>query len=111
MPITVYKIARLRWTDRKGVTQFRQGGAHIFAERLETLRCPATLELLDGTKVGGIRRTDGSQSNKRLKWAWWYDKEAIISHTEPTRHEIERDRVLGLMAARQAEFERDKIHG
>ncbi len=88
MTVTVYKIAKLYWTARNGASEMRQGNAAIMAKRLETLRCPARLVLLDGTLIGGCQRTDGSQTCKRLKWAWWYDKEALISHTEPTRAEV-----------------------
>jgi len=87
MPVTVYDVAKLYWTARNGASEMRQGNAAIMAKRLETLRCPARLVLLDGTLIGGCQRTDGSQTCKRLKWAWWYDKEALISHTEPTRAE------------------------
>ena len=92
MTVTVYNIAKLYWTARNGASEMRQGNAAIMAKRLETLRCPARLVLLDGTLIGGCQRTDGSQTCKRLKWAWWYDKEALISHTEPTRAEVERVR-------------------
>ena len=98
-PMTVYKIAQLRWIDRKGASQFRQGGAQILAKRLETLRCEATLKLLDGTVVGGCQKTDGGQANYRLKWAWWYDSDAIISHLEPTRTESVKSYVESARAA------------
>ena len=101
MPYTIYNIARLRWTTRKGAREFRQGNAAILAKRLERLRCPATLELLDGTVIGGCQRTDGGQSNQRLKWAWWYDKDALISHTEPTRYELAAQYVAEQEAARK----------
>ena len=84
MPWTIYNVAQLRWTTRKGASEFRQGNASILAKRLETLRCEATLRLLDGTLIGGCEHTD---QFGRLKWHWWYDKDALVSHTEPTRTE------------------------
>ena len=86
MPVTIYNIAQLRWTTRKGAYEFRQGNAAIMAKRLETLRCEATLRMLDGTLIGGCEFR--SEAGKRLKWHWWYDKDALISHTEPTRQEL-----------------------
>lgn len=96
MPLTIYNIAQLRWTSRKGASEFRQGNAAIMAKRLETLRCEAKLTLMDGTLIGGCEKARGLD-NKRLKWVWWYDKDALISHTEPTRYEIaiERLRAMG----------------
>ncbi len=84
MPVTIYNVAKLYWTARNGSSEMRPGNAAIMAKRLETLRCPARLVLLDGTKIGGCEHI--SEPGK-LKWAWWYDKDALISHTEPTRHE------------------------
>jgi hypothetical protein len=54
--------------------------------RARTLRCEATLRMLDGTLIGGCEFR--SEAGKRLKWHWWYDKDALISHTEPTRQEL-----------------------
>lgn len=91
MPLTIYNIAQLRWTSRKGASEFRQGNAAIMAKRLENLRCEATLRLIDGTLIGGCEyRPEGG---KRLKWHWWYDKTALVSHTEPTRHELAIERL------------------
>ena len=103
MPLTVYKIAQLRWTARNGASEFRQGNAAILAKRLETLRCPARLNLLDGTKIGGCEYAPDPQSTagKRLKWVWWYDKDALLDHVEPTRHEMD----IALIDARLAEAE------
>ena len=84
MPTTIYNVAQLRWTTRQGASEFRQGNAAIMAKRLETIRCNATLSLMDGTIIGGCER---ARPGHRIKWAWWYDKEALISHTEPTRQE------------------------
>jgi hypothetical protein len=104
MPLTVYHIAQLRWIDRKGGSQFRQGGAQILSKRLETLRCEATLTLLDGTVVGGCERTSLLDPSTRLKWHWWYDKEAIVASVEPTQSELNNSRVLQLMEANQLEI-------
>ena len=101
MPYMIANVVKLRWTDRKGASQMRQGNAFILAKRLERLRCNATLELLDGTIIGGCERTSGSQDNKRLQWAWWYEKDALLSHQEPTRQEVARERLNALEAARE----------
>jgi hypothetical protein len=84
MPLTIYAIAKLRWTDKDGGDQMRQGNAAIMAKRLEKLRRPASLTLLDGTVIGGCER---APRGKRIKWAWWYDKDALIVGTEETRQE------------------------
>jgi hypothetical protein len=84
MPLTIYNVAQLRWTTREGASEFRQGNAAILAKRLERLRRPASLTLIDGTVIGGCER---AERGKRIKWAWWYDKDALVSHTEPTRQE------------------------
>jgi hypothetical protein len=86
MPRPIYAVVKLRWIDRRGASQMRQGNALILSKRLETLRCQATLELLDGTKIGGCEPSDG-RHGKRLKWAWWYDKDALIVGYESTRTE------------------------
>lgn len=97
MPRTIYNIAQLRWTSRQGASEFRQGNAAIMAKRLETLRCEARLTLMDGTLIGGCEfRPEGGT---RLKWHWWYDKPALVSHTEPTRQEMQ------LAALTLAQFE------
>jgi hypothetical protein len=110
MPQTVYHTARLHWTDRKGVYHMRQGNARHLAEKLEKLRCPARLYLMndgrfDGEKIGGCERAEGL-SDKRIKWNYWYDKDALVAGTEPTPQEIRQERLREILAARQAEFER-----
>lgn len=76
----VIATARLNWIDRKGASNMRQGNAAILAKRLETLRCEATLRLLDGTKIGGCEKSK-IDTDKRIKWVYWYDKEALYTDT------------------------------
>ena len=85
----IYNVVKLRWVTRQGVSEMRQGNAATLAKRLERLRCEATLSLLDGTVIGGCEHSDRFG---RLKWHWWYDKDALISHYEKSRYEesIER---------------------
>lgn len=75
----VIATAKLVWTDRKGAHQMRQGNAAILAKRLETLRCPATLKLLDGTLIGGCEERRGEFDDKRIKWFYWYEKDALVT--------------------------------
>jgi hypothetical protein len=70
-----FATAQLVWTDRKGAGRMVQGNAAILAKRLETLRCPATLKLLDGTVIGGCDKAFAY--DRRIKWQWWYDKSAL----------------------------------
>ena len=74
-------IAQLIWTDKKGAGRLEQRQAARLAKKLETLRRPADLWLLDekGKKldiVGGCEEAYG-QDDKRIKWNWWYDKTAV----------------------------------
>ena len=74
-------FAQLIWTNRKGAGCLEQGQAARLAQKLETLRCPADLWLLDenGEKleiVGGCEFCDYAD-DKRIKWQWWYDKTAV----------------------------------
>jgi len=71
-----FAIARLTWIDRKGAGQMRQGNAAILAKRLETLRCKATLRLLDGSVIGECYQLDQPEGRNR-KWGWWYDTDAL----------------------------------
>jgi|HubBroStandDraft_2_1064218.scaffolds.fasta_scaffold327110_1 hypothetical protein len=74
-------LAQLIWTDKRGGWHIEQGQAARLAKKLETLRRPADLWLLDeyGVKVetvGGCEEASG-QDDKRIKWNWWYDKSAV----------------------------------
>lgn len=75
-------LAQLIWTDKRGGCHIEQGQAARLAKKLETLRRPADLWLLDeyGVKietVGGCEEANGGQDDKRIKWNWWYDKTTV----------------------------------
>lgn len=74
----VIATAKLLWVDRKGAGNMRQSNAYILAKRLETLRCPATLRLLDGTKIGACEKSK-IDTDKRVRWVWWYDQDALFT--------------------------------
>ncbi len=74
----VIATARLMWIDRTGAGNMRTGNAVILAKKLETIRCEATLRLLDGTKIGGCERSNIAD-DKRIKWVWWYEKDALYT--------------------------------
>lgn len=74
-------LAQLIWIDKRGGGHVEQGQAARLATKLETLRRPADLWLLDeqGDKleiVGGCEPCDHAD-DRRIKWNWWYDKEAV----------------------------------
>lgn len=69
---------QLEWTDRRGGYHSERGSFERLSRKLETIRCPADLWVLDaqGVKietVGGCEPAEG-QDDKRIKWNWWYDK-------------------------------------
>ena len=70
---------RLEWTDKRGGFHSEQGSFERLTKKLETLRRPADLWIVDehGVKietVGGCEPADGGQDDKRIKWQWWYDR-------------------------------------
>jgi len=72
---------RLEWTDRRGGFHSEQGSFERLAKKLETLRRPADLWLVDeqGVKIetiGGCEYAPDIADDKRIKWNWWYDKTA-----------------------------------
>jgi hypothetical protein len=75
-------LAQLIWIDKRGGCRIEQGQAARLAKKLETLRCPADLWVLDeyGVKIetiGGCEYAPDIADDKRIKWQWWYDKTAL----------------------------------
>lgn len=75
-------IAQLIWRGKYGESRLAQGDAYAMAKKLENLRRPATLWLLDdngkhiGEPIGGCEEANGLD-DKRIKWTWWHDAEAV----------------------------------
>jgi len=72
---------RLEWTDKRGGFHSEQGSVERLMKKLETLRRPADLWLVNEQSVkietiGGCEEADGYQDDKRIKWQWWYDSTA-----------------------------------
>ena len=89
-----YALGRLRWTDRKGANRMVQGNVAVLAKRMESIRCEAKLELLDGTLVGSCTENLGQCEDRRKKWLWSYDPALLhrcicLSNSEPQYHQRE----------------------
>jgi hypothetical protein len=72
---------RLEWTDRRGGFHSEPGSFERLTKKLETLRRPADLWLVDeqGVKIetiGGCEYAPDIADDKRIKWNWWYDRTA-----------------------------------
>ncbi len=70
------KLISLTWRDRRGghLEVFRD--AEEAVRKLKKLKCEATLRIGD-EEVGGVEDWADSVDDRRVRWVWWYDAEAL----------------------------------
>lgn len=82
--------ARLFYT-RNGHTTMETGDAARLAKKIETIRCDAEMfELRNGQpgdRIGGCERVTVAD-DRRIKWAWWYDRAACGLEVEGMHREV-----------------------
>ena len=80
-----WMVLRNGWPDflcYRILPDIEQGQAARLAMKLETLRRPADLWIMDeyGVKIetiGGCEYAPDIADDKRIKWNWWYDKTVV----------------------------------
>lgn len=73
---------QLAYSDRRGYHQEQSSDGRRLAEKLTMLKCEAELWILNGQgkrfeKIGSVEASDGRCDDKRVKWLWFYDREAV----------------------------------
>lgn len=43
---------------------------------ISTLRCEATVWSDTREKIGGVEESDGRHDDRRVKWIWWFERNA-----------------------------------